>query len=548
MNRISIFTIIFVTVSFAVASAQVDTLMLVEIGSIQAPSAIIELYVEDLDGDSLKEIILCTSSYVYIYDSQTYQVEWTSPPLNVPTDLLFEDINNDGLIDLSVQDSTNIHLFDPHTPQAIWTSPPLDSTYRCYTVGDRDNDDWADVVIVRKEWFTRPGIENNVDTVWLDIYQGPDFIQVNQLTLLMTNYGMGNVGDSWSRFEDPKFIYTLEFINNGVSNSIFAIFTTIEYHSTGPMQSYSYITTGDLWLVNAEYLNLFYTAGCGQFLEFRKMELDDETVLHTLGHRYDRYGSMYGDGRNRYKYVNSFSIESPLGSLVLWSYVNGSGYDWNGYIWGEINVPNPGEEICFSVYPDQTLVSFPLLDTLWQSQSAAGLVKFIFRNPLIFPSPRIVYKLFNPEYEYHFFNTYDGSLSAILPDSGIELSKIADLNGDDNDEILSIQGTSLYIYDLDYATDAGEDSPLPYRAFLRPNYPNPFNSQTTIEYGLPEAGRVRIDIYDLLGRKVETLVDEEMQAGRHRVVWDASGHSSGVYFYRIKAGDFVDTKRMVYLK
>jgi hypothetical protein len=89
---------------------------------------------------------------------------------------------------------------------------------------------------------------------------------------------------------------------------------------------------------------------------------------------------------------------------------------------------------------------------------------------------------------------------------------------------------------------------LPIQEGLLLNYPNPFNSSATIEYGLPEAGRVRIDIYDLLGRKVETLNDEEMQAGRHQVVWDASGYSSGVYFYRIKAGDIVDTKRMVYLK
>jgi hypothetical protein len=83
---------------------------------------------------------------------------------------------------------------------------------------------------------------------------------------------------------------------------------------------------------------------------------------------------------------------------------------------------------------------------------------------------------------------------------------------------------------------------------LLQNYPNPFNSSTTIEFGLPEAGRVRIDIYDLLGRRIETLVDEEKRAGQHRIVWDASGHSSGVYFYRIEAGDFVETKRMVYLK
>jgi hypothetical protein len=86
MNRISTLSIILVTFTAATAYGQIDTLMLVEIGSIQAPSEITELYVEDLDGDSLKEIILCTDYYVYIYNSQTFQVQWTSPPLNHPTD------------------------------------------------------------------------------------------------------------------------------------------------------------------------------------------------------------------------------------------------------------------------------------------------------------------------------------------------------------------------------------------------------------------------------------------------------------------------------
>jgi hypothetical protein len=79
-------------------------------------------------------------------------------------------------------------------------------------------------------------------------------------------------------------------------------------------------------------------------------------------------------------------------------------------------------------------------------------------------------------------------------------------------------------------------------------FPNPFNSYTTIEYGLPEAGHARIYIYDLLGRKIEMLVDEEKQAGQYRVIWDASNHSSGVYFYRIEAGDFTETRKMILLK
>jgi hypothetical protein len=79
-------------------------------------------------------------------------------------------------------------------------------------------------------------------------------------------------------------------------------------------------------------------------------------------------------------------------------------------------------------------------------------------------------------------------------------------------------------------------------------YPNPFNSSTKIEYSLPETRKVRIEIYDLLGRKIAILLNESKQAGYHQVVWDASGHSSGVYFYRIEAGDFIETRKMILLK
>jgi hypothetical protein len=547
MNRISILAIILVTVIFAAAWAQVDTLMLVEIGSIQAPSEITELYVEDLNGDSLKEIIICTDSYVYIYDSQTYQVQWTSLPLNHPTDLLFEDINGDGLIDLSVKDSANIHLFDPHTPQTIWTSPPLDSTYKCYTIGDRNGDDWIDVAIVSKEWFTRYGIEYNTDSIWIDIHNGPDFISQDQMLLLMMNYSIGNSGDSYTVSEIPALIYISDFVGINGNTSLIILFTDVEASSTGPMQSYSNSTLGNIWLINAEYFYLNYVEGCGQLLEFRKIDYNNFTLLHTLGHRYDRYGWMYGDGRNRYKYVNTYSIDSLLSSSIVWGYVNGGGGDWNGYVIGDINDISPDEEIYFLTYPNHTLASFPQLDTLWLS-NAAGIVQYACSDNIIFSNPQIINKLTNPSTVFHFYSGFDGSLSAVLPNFGFVLSQVSDLNNDQRDEILSIQGTSLYIYNLDYATGIEVSTRLPQSAFLRSNYPNPFNSSTTIEYGLLEAGRVRIDIYNLLGRRVETLVDEDMQPGRHRVVWDASGYSSGVYFYRIETSDFIDTKRMVYLK
>jgi hypothetical protein len=77
------------------------------------------------------------------------------------------------------------------------------------------------------------------------------------------------------------------------------------------------------------------------------------------------------------------------------------------------------------------------------------------------------------------------------------------------------------------------------------NYPNPFNPCTTIRYALPNASRVTLLVYDLLGRQVSGLVNGKMEAGIHDVTFDGSSLASGMYFYRLQTGDFVATKRLV---
>jgi hypothetical protein len=92
------------------------------------------------------------------------------------------------------------------------------------------------------------------------------------------------------------------------------------------------------------------------------------------------------------------------------------------------------------------------------------------------------------------------------------------------------------------------NKPLPSSFSLHSNYPNPFNANTIISYDLPKEADVKLEIFDLLGRKVATLTEGMQQAGTHKAIWDGSGHSSGIYFYRLKAGDFTDIKKMTLLK
>jgi len=89
---------------------------------------------------------------------------------------------------------------------------------------------------------------------------------------------------------------------------------------------------------------------------------------------------------------------------------------------------------------------------------------------------------------------------------------------------------------------------LPLATSLLQNYPNPFNARTTIKYQLSEPGKVRLEIYNVAGQLVETLVDSYQEPSQKTITWDASKHSSGIYFCRLTAGDFSQVRRMTLLR
>lgn len=108
--------------------------------------------------------------------------------------------------------------------------------------------------------------------------------------------------------------------------------------------------------------------------------------------------------------------------------------------------------------------------------------------------------------------------------------------------------TVFAVFDPDRRTD-----PIPERFALRQNFPNPFNQQTRIEYDVSTDSHVNITIYDLLGRRVRTLVDEFKQEGTYWITWDSTDFrgqvvSTGVYYYRMTAGEFSEVRKMIFLR
>ena len=95
---------------------------------------------------------------------------------------------------------------------------------------------------------------------------------------------------------------------------------------------------------------------------------------------------------------------------------------------------------------------------------------------------------------------------------------------------------------------AGEETKINSTYSIEQNYPNPFNSETNINFSIPSTEYVTLKIYNVQGKQVTTLFSKELKAGNYKASFDGNGLASGMYFYKISAGGFVETKKMIFLK
>jgi hypothetical protein len=106
-----------------------------------------------------------------------------------------------------------------------------------------------------------------------------------------------------------------------------------------------------------------------------------------------------------------------------------------------------------------------------------------------------------------------------------------------------------YVYEQSIVTDVQKDDeiiPAVYK--LEQNYPNPFNPTTIIKFGVPERSKVVLKLYDILGKEIITLLNEEMEAGWYRKEFNGTEYASGIYIYRLNAGSYTNTKKMILVK
>jgi hypothetical protein len=113
---------------------------------------------------------------------------------------------------------------------------------------------------------------------------------------------------------------------------------------------------------------------------------------------------------------------------------------------------------------------------------------------------------------------------------------------------VNIVNFNFYLLNVNIIGITPISSEIPKTFILKQNYPNPFNPSTNIVVAVPKKSSVKLVVFDMLGRQVEILVNEELSPGSYKINWDASKYSSGIYFYKMVTGDFTDTKKMILIK
>jgi len=140
-----------------------------------------------------------------------------------------------------------------------------------------------------------------------------------------------------------------------------------------------------------------------------------------------------------------------------------------------------------------------------------------------------------------YFSNVTGSVKSCIPFSFLPMKFIA--LSDSNTLYIASEDSIISVIGINNIS-----LEVPNEFSLSQNYPNPFNPKTNINLDLIKSGFVKLVIYDVSGKEVETLVSQELKAGTYKIDWDGSKHSSGIYFYKIFTDDFVQTKKMVLVK
>jgi hypothetical protein len=259
-----------------------------------------------------------------------------------------------------------------------------------------------------------------------------------------------------------------------------------------------------------------------------KMGGGDNSNSDSLMHHFTLINCVAFSNKNK-----GFDQNNNLGSMTLY---NCTGYNNLAANYRIQRALNPGQTLtvknCVSFLGNVQLGSFAVQETnSWLSPFVVTADDFLSLDIALASAPRQA----------------DGSLPEI---QFLHLAQGSDLIDAGVDLGFPYNGTApdLGAFESDYTTYVQENTRVAISYQLLQNYPNPFNPSTTIEFSLKEDGFTTLKVFDITGREVETLVNQRMKAGAHHINYFNPNLATGIYFYRIKSGDFVASRKMIIIK
>ena len=455
-------------------------------------------------------------------------------PGNAVFNLKITDMNSDNFADYLYNDSTSIKVVDGSDLSVIFETA-LPPGFKIIESGDFNNDAYKDIAIA--------GVKPNMaDSGFIDFYGGPEFEIMQSMTFEVN-------GDS---AECPT---ELLFSNIGGRNLIiigtgrrFASWGDYrEYRSSGGIIIFSYSDSG-FTREFGEGLN-----GSVNAIAFYNYDFQQYVLIKTAGQSSleEIYWGFWWD----YSWADLFILDGNFNLRSLWH--TGLMRDFYHGIISGLNSyapDNDGDEYAYFYSYDSgnsvsSMVCMNAADSLviWRESGdyrdyniiLTELLHGNYKDVFIFDS------------FFHIRDPWSGYLTEIGQLFGTrgQFQVCSDQDGDGIDEFYYLYRDSVYIYNSGLQTSINyEVNELPAQISLFNNYPNPFNSRTQINFDLTSGSTALLEIYDIQGRKIETVLNQYLQAGNYSISWQPGDLASGVYFCRLITGDADLTDKMVILK
>ncbi len=276
----------------------------------------------------------------------------------------------------------------------------------------------------------------------------------------------------------------------------------------------------------------------------------DPMYQHNTTQNVERYSTYYG--MNAMPWLNVDGIINDVWPFTL--------TNLNNAFYGRVGIPSP----LFISVSDQRIAGDSIRTSIFVYKPTglpAGNYKLrvmAIEKRIIYTSPpgsngemvfEHVFRRAYPNTDGTVINTTAGSQNftftyKILPEwKDTSMYTVAFVQNDNNKEVLNVGKGAINPTGIN-----NTNSEIPSEYSLSQNYPNPFNPSTNIYFSIPEESFISLKVYDMLGREKAMLINQQMLPGNYTIDWNASGASSGIYFYTLSAGEFHETRKMILIK